>query len=237
VEGLYLSPVHSGAVDHLTSVVRDLLTTYELDGLHLDYVRFPGPEFDYSRAALQEFERTLAADLDPDEQRRLVQQARSDPLISVRRYPQQWSRFRHGRLTELVSRVRDTARGVIPAIVVSAAVVPDANEALTRRLQDWPAWLERSLLDALCPMAYTNDPVVFERQISEARRRAGPIPVWAGVGAYRLTQAGTIAHIEAARRQDAAGVVLFSYDALVTPPNNAASFTALGRAAFGGTSP
>jgi uncharacterized lipoprotein YddW (UPF0748 family) len=236
VEGLYISPIHAGAVDHMAAVVHDLLRTYEVDGLHLDYVRFPTDEFDYSRHTLAEFERTLRPNLADAERRRLAAQALTDPLILTRRFPTQWAAFRRGRLTDLVTRLRETVRAVRPSAVLSAAVVPDPKEALDRRLQDWRTWLDRSLLDAVCPMAYTTDAALFARQIAQARALAGAAPVWAGVGAYRLTSAGTLAHIDAARRQGAAGIILFSYDALVTPPNDPASLAALGRAAFGGTS-
>jgi uncharacterized lipoprotein YddW (UPF0748 family) len=101
------------------------------------------------------------------------------------------------------------------------------------RLQDWRLWLDQSLLDVLCPMAYTEDVGAFGDQIRAAQEFAGDIPVWAGVGAYRLSSAATLAHTAAARRLKTAGIVLFSYDSLITPPNSATSLAELGRAAFG----
>jgi hypothetical protein len=82
-------------------------------------------------------------------------------------------------------------------------------------------------------MAYTPDVAIFEQQVAAAQQLAGATPGWAGVGAYRMTSAATLSHIAAARRLKAAGVILFSYDALVTPPNSATTLTELGRAAFG----
>ena len=62
---------------------------------------------------------------------------------------------------------------------------------------------------------------------------ARDVPVWAGVGAYRLSSAATLSHIAAARQLKSAGIILFSYDSLITPPNSTTSLTELGRAAFG----
>jgi uncharacterized lipoprotein YddW (UPF0748 family) len=100
-------------------------------------------------------------------------------------------------------------------------------------MQDWRTWLDQAIVDVLCPMAYTQDVDLFAEQIRIARDLAGDRPVWAGVGAYRLNSAATLQHIEAARRARASGVVLFSYDALITAPNNPTTLAALGRAAFG----
>ena len=48
VEGIFLSPVHAGAVDHTVRVIGDIASRYDVDGIHLDYIRFPNDEFDYS---------------------------------------------------------------------------------------------------------------------------------------------------------------------------------------------
>jgi hypothetical protein len=56
--------------------------------------------------------------------------------------------------------------------------------------------------------------------------------VWAGIGAYQLSPAQTLAHMAAATKLGA-GVILFSYEALTAPPNGAGSVSELGRAAFG----
>ena len=130
-------------------------------------------------------------------------------------------------------RVRTVVKEVRPAALVSAAVIPDAAEAYSSRLQDWRTWLEQSLIDVLCPMAYTADPKQFEAQVAMAQDYAGGRPVWTGIGAYRLSSATTLQFIAAAKRLGASGVVLFSYDALVAPPYSSSTLTDIGRAAFG----
>jgi uncharacterized lipoprotein YddW (UPF0748 family) len=129
--------------------------------------------------------------------------------------------------------VRTAIKAIKPDVVLSAAVLPDAAEAKASRLQDWRLWIDQSLLDVLCPMAYTDDVHAFAGQIRAAEDFAGDVPVWAGVGAYRLSGAATLAHIAVARHLAAAGIILFSYDALISPPNSPMSLGELGRAAFG----
>jgi uncharacterized lipoprotein YddW (UPF0748 family) len=100
--------------------------------------------------------------------------------------------------------------------MLSAAVFPDASDAANHRFQEWGAWLESGLLDAVCPMAYTTDPALFRSQITNVKHLAGSRPVWAGIGAYQLSANATIENIRAARQLGAEGVVLFSYDNLNT---------------------
>ncbi|MBA3271266.1 MAG: family 10 glycosylhydrolase, partial [Acidobacteria bacterium] len=206
---------------------------YGVAGVHLDYVRFPNEAFDFSRASLQQFKANVRPQLTETERRRVDGQETSNPLAYTMLFPDRWNSFRQSRLTTLVMRVRTAVKAVRPDLTVSVAVVPDATAAAASRMQDWRTWLDQSLIDVLCPMAYTQDRELFEQQIRTAQAFAGQRPVWAGVGAYRLSASATLDRIAAARRHKAAGIILFSYESLVTPPNSATSLTELGRAAFG----
>jgi uncharacterized lipoprotein YddW (UPF0748 family) len=233
LEGLYLSPVATGAADYTTSIVRDIAGRYAVDGLHLDYIRYPREDFDYSRSTLVAFRRLLDPDLSASERRRYdARAAAGEPLIYTAAFPDRWRAFRAARLTALVSSLRQTLKAIRPAAVVSVAVVPDAQEAAARRLQDWPQWLDQDLVDVVCPMAYTADSSVFAAQIASARRIAGPHPLWAGIGAYRLSRDQIVGHVQTARRLGVGGMILFSYDSLADPAHGPGYLSRVGRAAF-----
>lgn len=232
VEGLYSSPVNPAASAHTVSVVEDLVTRYAVDGVHLDYVRYPSPDFDYSRAALDEFRLSVLPDLTRPEAASLDAKRRDDVLAYVDMFPQRWATFRRARLTAMVMRIRSAVSRARVGVSLSAAVVPDRGEATTQKLQDWPRWLESALLDAASPMAYTPDAGQFEAQIKSAVAAAATGEIWAGIGAYRLTPEQTVDRIAAARRLGAAGVVLFSYDSLMEPSQPVTYLSDVGRAAF-----
>lgn len=232
VEGLYTSPLHAAAQDHTASVIGEIAAKYPVDGIHLDYVRFPSEDFDFSPPALEQFRMSVLSDLTERERRDAAARAAIDPAAYANMFPERWSDFRRSRLTSLVIKIRTAVKTARPGTLISAAVVPDAQTAFDSRLQDWRAWIDQSLLDVVCPMAYTADPAAFQTQIAAARTYAGSRPVWAGIGAYQLTAPQTLSHIAAATRLGAAGVILFSYDALAAPPNGAGSVSELGRAAF-----
>ena len=233
-EGLYTTPIPAEAQDRTVAVVADLVSRYPLDGLHLDYVRYPNDEFDYCRESLLAFKADVVGGLDDGERRRFDQSIGIDLVGWTEAFPERWREYRRERLTQLVQRLRESARARRPGMVVSAAVSPDAAEAATRRLQDWRTWVDRQLLDVVCPMAYATDVTGFTEQIAAAREGAGDRPLWAGIGAYRLSSAQTIENIHIARRLGASGIVLFSYDSLVSPPNGPAYLSQVSRAAFGG---
>jgi uncharacterized lipoprotein YddW (UPF0748 family) len=232
IEGLYLSPVHDGAVDHVVAILAQLAASYPLDGIHLDYVRYPGPQFDYSRAAMSAFRAYLSPELPAPERRRFSGSDVTTLLALTEMYPERWAMFRRARLNTLVMRARTAIKRGRPALLFSAAVYPDPTEAADRRLQDWRTWIENRMIDVVCPMAYTPDAAVFASQISFVRQVSGDQPFWAGIGAYRLSSSQTVANIRTARRLGARGIVLFSYDSLVRSRNGHDYLSSVGRAAF-----
>jgi uncharacterized lipoprotein YddW (UPF0748 family) len=197
-EGLYLSPSAPGAAAHLEQVVSELVRGYAVDGLHLDFVRYPSSEYDWSRAALEAFRASRGG---------------GDLLAGPSLDPEGWGSYRRAALDGLAVRLSAVARQARPGIIVSAAVVPDQAEALYHHYQPWPSWMARGVLDAVCPMAYTPDTKIFRSQVEQARAKLGlAAPVWAGVGAWRLPLGSVIEKIRAAREAGASGVVLFSHE-------------------------
>ena len=215
VEGLYLSPAAPEAKEHIYSIWMDLVEHYDLDGLHFDYVRYPAPDYDYSRIALDRFRDWLLPHLADTTRLRFAERASFDPLVYTDSFPAAWNDFRRQQVTELVERIYYGVKKRAPRLLVSAAVFADTASAHDRRYQDWQEWLRRGILDVACPMAYTDSLLLFRERIRTAVATVGGGRVWAGIGAYRNTVDGTVAQIGVARELGAAGVVLFSYNSLV----------------------
>ena len=201
VEGFYLSPSSAAAATHLEAVVRALVWRYPVQGLHLDFIRYPGRDYDYSRAALTAFR---------------ARRGHGWLLDGPEADPEGFERHRRDALEALANRLARSARATRRSVVVSAAVVPE-EVAMRAKGQDWPRWIESGALDAAIPMAYTPDTPQFAEQIGALRQRVGArAALWAGIGAWRLDAAGVVEKVRAARAAGASGVVLFSSDSLDT---------------------
>ncbi len=233
LEGLYTSPLLPAAADHVNAVVRDLATRYAIDGIHLDYARYPNDRFDYSRGAIRAFREVLRPELTAAVRREVDSREAEDPLAYPDTFPEEWKAFRISRMTTLVSRLGTTVKAARPGALVTVATAPDIQDARDHRMQDWAGWLQAGLVDAVCPMAYSPEPAKFAEQIAAARDVKGGRAVWAGIGAYRLRPAQTIENIETARRLGTAGVALFSYDSLIDPRQSSPDHIAVvGRSVF-----
>ena len=113
--------------------MREIVQRYAVDGVHLDYVRYPTDQFDYSRDTLAAFRRSILPDLGDADRGPLRDTCRKPNRCSTRaRFPNAWRAFRIDHLTNLLTQLRETVRAARPGAVVSAAVVPDPMEAAGR---------------------------------------------------------------------------------------------------------
>lgn len=194
---------------YLVLVFADLVERYDLDGLHLDYVRFPneppatpaGSGLDYPRDA-----RTLAlfrheTGADPD----------AKPVL--------WNQWRASKVTELVRRVRHAAQGHRPDLVLSAAVAPLPERGL-EHFQDVRTWAREGLLDVVFPMNYTADSAQFVERMApwiEMRERNG-IEVVMGMRVDVGDRDSVHARLAAAQRY-CDGFAAFAYASLFDSSN------------------
>jgi uncharacterized lipoprotein YddW (UPF0748 family) len=215
LEGLFVSPAHPGVKDNLFDIWMDIAKRYEVDGLHFDYVRYPNPQYDYSRVSIDRFRQEVESKLTPSERRALVAQSRQDPLFYVRRFPAGYGEFQRAQVTELVARIYRGVKSVKPNAIISAAVFANEEDAARSRFQDWREWLRMGWLDVVCPMSYTPDTETFRKQLLGAVSLASGKRVWGGIGAYKQTAESAVEKIRVARELGAQGFILFSYDSSI----------------------
>ncbi len=219
LEGVYTGPANPQVRDHIYNIWMDILKNYEVDGLHFDYVRLASPDFDYSHTSLGKFRKWLEPKLSLAERRQLEQALQLNPLAAPDSYSDKFSDFQREQITTLVERIYRAVKKRKPHVTVSAAVFANDANAFTRRFQDWRRWLSMGILDVACPMAYSTDTAVFQKQIEIATSSAHAAgrQVWAGVGAYRMPVESTVEKINVARALGVDGIVLFSYDFTARP--------------------
>ncbi|MBI4475637.1 MAG: family 10 glycosylhydrolase, partial [Acidobacteria bacterium] len=99
VEGLYVSPVPSLAMKHTASVVTDIVERYAVDGVHLDYIRYPNESFDYSAATLRAFRDHMRRRLNSKDRERYEARLAGNPFVYPDAFPKAFGEFRRASLT------------------------------------------------------------------------------------------------------------------------------------------
>ncbi len=201
-EGNYLwaSPGVDLVNDHVLSVVTDIAERYAVDGIHLDLVRYAGPDYSYDPFS------NAAAGTDPTAQRAQWQQERITGL--VRRIYTTLSHVDTGDRSSMSVMGKSQERTLL-----SAAVWPSYTDGLTRYYQDSKGWLVTGALDAIVPMlygSYADQPDNWQALMHDFLDDSQGHPVYPGIGVTEDFDA--IAwRIRTAREAGAQGHALFSY--------------------------
>ena len=214
--GVWLDPAAPGVASRLTETFAELLTRYpELDGLHLDYIRYPGvlPFAPGSRFG-------VGLDMGHGEATRA--RFRQETGLEAPRPPKalgnanRWDAWRRDKVTELVRGIRDAAVVARPDVALSAAVWAHAERAYLSIGQDWRRWLEEDLLTFAVPMAYTLDDRLLRYQVEAFAMTPHGARTWIGLGTWLFAKRpeGAQEQIAIAEAAGAAGIVLFSWDAI-----------------------
>lgn len=132
----YLDPGNPGTADYLSRIAKEITSRYDIDGIHLDYIRYPeqGEKF-------------------PDKD-------------TYRKYgkKQELKQWRRDNITRIVARIYAEVKQLKPWVKVSSSPIGKFND--TRRYssfgwnaystvyQDAQKWLNDGIQDALFPMMY-----------------------------------------------------------------------------------
>lgn len=154
---------HPDAAEYTVNVLDHLVRNYDIDGLHLDRIRYPefsvaagqpaqtpanGTNVGYNPVSVARFNTRYGRTGNP---------ATNDPL---------WSQWRRDQVSNVVRRVYLNAIAVKPQIKLSGSYIAfggiantndstwNSAEAYWRVYQDWRAWTQEGITDIAMPMVY-----------------------------------------------------------------------------------
>lgn len=213
-EGLYHSPLLAEVKDHLLNVIGDIVNNYRVDGIHLDYIRFPGREYDYNPEIRKRFKEKYY--LDPiDFQKDTDTFVEKFGRTGYSLFYERWADFLRDGLSECVAAIGNQVHYDHPRIIVSAAVKPDLEMAHWEYYQEWDRWLREGWLDWAIPMNYTPDLSRFTRRMETIAQHCDTSRVLMGIAAYNQPATAVVEKILTVENQPYVGYVLFSYDQLL----------------------
>ena len=192
----WLSPGHPDAEAWTRMAINHVVDTYDVDGIHFDRIRTPGPGYSYDPRTLERF----AGDGNPD--------------------GETWGDFMRSQITRQLRRIYGAAMLRNPDIKVSAApfgIVKrveggyqgTGTQSYYSWYQDSWGWIQQGVVDFLVPMIYWNigSDHPFEVLLADFLARDGGRHIVAG----SITTRDYIEQVYETRRQGAPGQVIFSY--------------------------
>ena len=200
----YLDPGHPGAVDHNVAVIVDCLKHYAIDGINLDYIRYPEYEgqWGYNPVSVARFNAFTGKSGQP---------SASDPA---------WDAWRRECVTLEVKKIYVKSLMVDPGVVLTADTINwgfdygnyENSRAYCDAFQDWVDWLRQGIIDynALMNYSRTRDRYEGWTKLSLANDAARGSII--GIGAYlQPTVEASLDQLRFARAQGAAGLNIYDW--------------------------
>ena len=161
------------------AVVKELAETYDIDGIQIDYIRYPLPiyyqpynyeDFGYQSPASEAFKAEYGVD------------PASLSINDVRWAD--WCAYRRQVITDYARQLSETVKSVDEDLEISYTCFADYNDRQLYVYQDVEKWAEEGFADAIYPMIYGDNTEYQSRYAAETRPVAEHTGYMLGVGTY-----------------------------------------------------
>ena len=193
IEGIYADPSSPAYRSYFLTIVQELIEKYNIMGIHLDFIRYPGLSYGYGTDLSQRYMEQWGFDpgwlpdtLSHNDIMSWIDgtMKKEDQILTTGTMI--WAAMRAAEVTEMVRGLRNTLNKKDRNIILSAAIFPDMLSAFITKGQDWHGWSGEGLVDQLYPMAYFGEKERVSRQlwnVASVIDKTG-ISIHAGLGAY-----------------------------------------------------
>ncbi len=200
IEGYFTDPIDPHNIKQLQKEIHFLVNSLHVEGIHLDYFRFPDRRFSYSPKGRAAF--LLKYFYDPVN------------LFTTADYSEslesEYSSFLQGNLENLLQDIRHASGNA----ELTIAVKPDLQTAPIQYYQNWGYWLQQKLCDSVVLMNYNPDSTVFYSNLRKVKAAGLSSKVNIGIATYNQKNPEIVNRIFKVEQMGFAGLVLFSFNDL-----------------------
>ena len=207
--GYFIDPANPEVTEFLRKLILEICAKYDIDGVNLDYVRYPlsakasssnyaASNWGYTPYAREEFKSIYGidpVDINPDTA-----------------MWNKWDTYRQDRITKYVGSIKEALKD--RGVVLSAVVFPDYKTSLETKQQNWQRWSSYNYVDALTPLILTADYNLADNMLLELKRKtSAKTKIYPGlfVGFMEGESEDLLKQIHIIRNQNLEGVVLFDW--------------------------
>jgi uncharacterized lipoprotein YddW (UPF0748 family) len=214
IEGFFLDPEAGEVKQYLIDLIRELISNYPVDGIHLDYFRYPDVKFSFTPQSRTEF--MLVNHFDP-----YILYSSADNYVKTRGFEAYLyvdEIYRNSLVENLslfIEEIYKSIKNIKAEVELSVAVKPDPIQAKHRYFQDWISWINKSYCDFLVIMNYRRDLAEFLNILSKIKDHTSTNSIMVGISTYNQNEEAVKKRIEIVKSSKFAGFSLFSYNHLI----------------------
>ena len=203
LEGYFISPANMDANRFLKRVINEIITKFNVDGINLDYIRYPGLNYGYDKYTRSFFVELYG--IDPMKNNYPFSYNRKEVLNL-------FDRWKRDVLNKYIMEIHKMTNG--KGVLLSASVLSGPGYAKRYFSQDWVSWLNLGNVDFVIPMLYTKKTGFFKKRLDELKKYYKSNNIWIGLGTYLLSPSQNRYEENVVYQKHFNSVVYFSFNSL-----------------------
>ncbi len=209
IEGHYIHPFDQSNLDNMAMMIDELITEYHVDGIHLDYFRYP--DFQYSISPTGRTRFMLKNYYDPYK----ILFQNHNKLSNTNNFVyNEYKAFLKDELTLALQLFKSYIEKSDKKIELSVAVKPDPKIADTYYFQNWHKWIDENICDYVILMNYNADNIVFRNNLYKSKELNNDKKIVIGIATYNQKWTSFIEKYKIVLKSNFAGTSIFSYNYL-----------------------
>ncbi|MEQ8819559.1 MAG: family 10 glycosylhydrolase [Sumerlaeia bacterium] len=157
-DGIWLDPGLPEVRAYTANILGDIVMNYDVDGIFIDRQRYPDTRFNREEGDFGYHPYNIA-------QFNSIYGKSGVPSP----FDEDWHQYRRDQNTAAMQLYYSTITSLDPDALLLAYPIGRFNDAVNFNYQDWPAWLNNRVVDAVLPQIYTSSTSEFSARAAEHR--------------------------------------------------------------------
>ena len=197
----WIDPANKKGREFLISLGQELVRKYDIDGIQLDYIRYPFQKTDnlmgFNPSSIEQFQNTTGEKL-------LALDSKSLNM---------WNKWKEYNINQFVEEFSKSTKKIRPSLKISASVFcKNYTERFNSIQQNWETWAKNSTVDIITPMSYSvsskalsSNLDVFPESVCQN------CLIYPGIALKHVKDTEILNQIETVRNYGFCGMTFFAY--------------------------
>ncbi len=195
----WIDPSNKEGVNYLINLANEIVKNYNVDGIQLDYIRYPFQRNDN----LMGFNHNSTEQFAIKTGEKLFENNYQTNFL--------WNKWKENNINDFVKKLSVSTKRIKPSLKISASIFSKSQpNRLNSIQQNWENWIMNSYIDTLTPMSYSTSLESLNTNLFYLRPQIGACLIYPGIALKHVDEISMLKQIAAIREEGFSGISFFA---------------------------